>query len=67
MTRMPEFYRDLGKPEIERLARAICLKRGIDPDQMIPESGYPGCASIPAWWKYQDRALDFIAMTEATP
>jgi hypothetical protein len=57
------FYRDYGDPEVERLARAIVAKRGFDPDQRVEDNGYKNSAYIPAWWKYQDEALAFIAMS----
>ena len=38
----PEFYRNLYRPEVERLARAICTEHGHMPDELVPESGYPG-------------------------
>lgn len=62
---MSQFYRDLGRPDVEKLARAICTERGFDPDEHVRETGYDSAALIPCWWKYQDSALDFIAMTKA--
>jgi len=58
------FYKNLGDPDIERLARAIVRKRGYDPELLINETGYPDSPKIPIWWKYQDDALAFLAMIE---
>lgn len=62
---MVGFYRDYKIPEVERLARAIAAKRGWRPDDLVPESGYANSDSIPAWWKFQDDALNYIAMRDA--
>ena len=60
------FYRDLKDQRVERLARAICEVRGIDPDKLVKDSGYDDEPTIPAWWQYQDFAVNFIACTTAT-
>lgn len=62
---MNYFYRDFGMPPVERLARAIAQKRGIKPDDLVPETGYSNARTIPAWWKFQDTALNYLAMREA--
>lgn len=59
-----QIYFNYEDPQVERLARAIVVKRGYDPDELVQDSGYPDSVKIPAWWKYQDYALSFIAMTE---
>lgn len=62
---MPQFYRDLGMPEVERLAKAAARARGMQDDTMVPETGYANSEMIPGWWKYQDAALNYIAMRDA--
>lgn len=62
---MAVFYRDLGRPDVEHFARAICRERGLDPDEMVQESGYSKTVTVPCWLKYQDPALDFVAMLKA--
>jgi hypothetical protein len=59
------YYRDMGRPDVECLARAICVERGVDPDGLVPETGYSDTAMIPLWRKYQDQALEFLAMSKA--
>lgn len=65
MTSAPRFYRDFGRPDVERLARAVCLEEGCDPDSMIKETGYSDAALMPRWWRYQADTLKFIAMMKA--
>lgn len=65
MTRPPIYYWDFGRPDVERLARAICVEMERDPAGMVPETGCDDAALIPLWWKYQSDALKFIAMTKA--
>lgn len=60
-----EFYRDYGMPEVERLAKAIAAKHGCGPDTLVPEAGYANSRSIPAWWKFQEFALNYIAIRDA--
>lgn len=59
------YHKDYGDPEIKLLARAICKKFGLNPDLLEPETGYPDSALMPAWWRYQDDALKYIAMRDA--
>lgn len=56
------FYRDLGDTEVERLARAVCVRRGSDPDTPVPDNGYADAPLIPLWWKFQVVAVEFLAM-----
>lgn len=62
---MSTYYRDMDRPDVERLARAICTERRINPDQLRPESGWSDAAMIPQWRQFQDDALNFIAMMSA--
>lgn len=62
---MNDVYRDFGMPPVERLARAIAKKRGYGSDDLVPETGYSNARAVPAWWKFQDAALDYLAMREA--
>lgn len=59
------YYHDFGVPEIERLARAIASYQGLDPDSMVPETGYDDAALMPLWWRYQTDAMKYIAMRDA--
>lgn len=63
---MSDFYMDFERPDVKKLARAICIEQNLDPDGMVPDSGFPNAAAIPLWWKYQFDALKFIAMTKAS-
>lgn len=60
-SRRVSFYRDYGDPKVERLARAICRARQVDPDELVPDNGYGDAPLVPKWWKSQDAALDFLA------
>lgn len=55
----------MDNPNVKRLARVICEGRGVDPDEMVPETGYPDSPMIPRWQKHAETALDFISMTVA--
>ena len=41
------YYHDFGIPEIERFARAVALYQGLDPDSMVPETGYKDAELMP--------------------
>lgn len=60
-----QFYRDFARRDVMHLARAICVEMQEDPDEMVPETGYPNAGLIPRWWRYQFDALKFIALTKA--
>lgn len=60
-----QLHHNYGRPDVERLARAICVERGYDPDMLRPDSGYPDAVQIPLWWTKQDEAISFIAMMKA--
>jgi hypothetical protein len=64
MINPPRFYSDLGRADVENLARAICIEFGSDPDMLVPETGYESASAIPLWWKYQGDAIKFIAMNK---
>jgi hypothetical protein len=59
------YYHDFGIPEVERLARAIAIYQGQDPDRMVHETGYADAALMPLWWRYQADAMKYIAMRDA--
>lgn len=62
---MAQYYRDYKLPEVERLARAVAIYQGRDPDSLVPETGYSDAHLMPLWWRYQEDALKFIAMRDA--
>lgn len=66
MSKEPEFYRDFGRPDVERLSRAVCIEQNLNPDDLVAETGYSASSLVPRWWKYQFDALKFIAMTKAS-
>lgn len=52
--------------DIERLARAICESRGIDPDLLVRNIlNHHTPQPAPIWTNYQDFASDFLACQEA--
>ena len=55
-------YWNMGDPVIERLARAICKARRLDPELWVPATGYSDSGVIPQWWKFQDAALNTAAV-----
>lgn len=56
-----QFYHDYRDPDVERLARAICAARGLDPDEWVRDNGYADTAIIPRWFREQQFAKDFIS------
>jgi hypothetical protein len=60
-----QYYRDFNRPDVELLARAICVEQNLDPDGLVKETGSENAALMPLWWRYQFDALKFIAMTKA--
>jgi hypothetical protein len=62
---MIKFGRDYGRPDVEKLARAICKERGFPPDTLVRDNGYADSAMVPMWWRFQDDAINFIAMKKA--
>ena len=56
-----QFYRDLGIPEVEQLARFICRDEGRDPDAQVADNGYDDAPVVPLWWKFQEKARTFLS------
>lgn len=55
---------------IERLAREMCIARGIDPDRMRPATGYENAPTIPSWHieaEWAQRALVAHRVLSPTP
>lgn len=59
-----QFYTDYGDPVVQRLAKAVCRKRGHDPELLVTDNGYPDAPLVPLWWQYQDDAMNFLAMMQ---
>lgn len=46
---------------LEKMARAMCKERGLDPDEIVPATGWEGAERIPRWHKDREWAARFIA------
>ena len=47
--------------EIEKVARAMSAGLGFNPDDLAPETGYPGARVIPRWRKEIEYAKRHLA------
>lgn len=55
----------IDEAEIERVARAMTAARGMDPDLIVPETGYSDARMIPRWMKDREWAMRHIAAHRA--
>ncbi len=60
-----QFYRGTDDPEIEKLARAMCVGFKTWPDELVPDNGYPNAPLVPRWWKEIEWAIRIKAGFDA--